>query len=353
MHLKTRVTLGLATVGVAIGASLVPTTSALAATPTLTVTMNEPTGLNEQSGDTVTAVGSGFTASANIALVECSSIAADGSGCDQTPANARVVQADSSGGFTVNNLVVTTGTKGNGTCGAGDTCFVAAANLANQTEAAADDFKFDNLQVSPRTNLKTGQLVNVVGGHFKPNAQQGVGISECTSADQSQVFQKCDLTHASFATTDANGAFTTTFKVHTGTVGGDGSKCNPGGSCIVAASDNFANPTAGNIGGAVVHFAQLIKTTTTAKAPLTVAKGAKFAIKAKVTAAGTGVPGLRVTLYKVTSSGLTKIASAKTGSTGVHKFTGLTQKRTSRYEVKTTANATYAASTSKVVKVTT
>src|SRR4051812_42578702 len=128
MHLKTRVTLGIAATAAVVGASVVTATSAFAATPTLTVTMNEPPGLNEQSGDTVTAVGSGYSPSTTIALVQCSSIVADGSGCDQTPANARLVTSDANGGFTVSDLVVRTGTKGSGTCGAGDTCFVAGAN---------------------------------------------------------------------------------------------------------------------------------------------------------------------------------------------------------------------------------
>ena len=99
MHLKSRAILGVATVGAAIGAALVPATMAVAATPSLTVTMNEPTGLNEQSGDTVTAVGSGYTPNATIALVQCSSVKPDGTGCDQTPADARLVQSDANGGL--------------------------------------------------------------------------------------------------------------------------------------------------------------------------------------------------------------------------------------------------------------
>ena len=356
MHLKTRVTLGAVTVVAAMGAALVPATTALAATPTLTVTMNEPTGLNEQSGDTVTAVGTGYTAGATIALVQCSSVVPDGSGCDQTPANARIVTADANGGFTVADLVVTTGPKGNGTCGAGTQCFVAGANIANQTEAAADDFTFDRLQVSPRTNLKNGQVVNLVGGGFKPSA--AAYVSECTSADPAQAANKCDLQNFATFPTDANGAFTGTYTVHTGRIGSDGSECKPAASCIVAASDNIANPTTGNLGASVIKFAALKPTATTAKSTkASVAKGEKFAVKGRVTAAGKGVNGLKVTLYKVTKSGLSKLASKTTatlkGKTGSFKFKGLTQKRTSRYEVKSAANSTYAGSASKLVKVTT
>src|SRR3954453_16967021 len=124
MHLKSRATLGLVTVGAAIAAALVPTTTALAATPTLTVTVNtdpNATNLNAQSGGTVTAVGSGYTPGATIALVQCSSLAADQSGCPTTPGHA-LVTADANGAFSVTDMVVKTGSFGNGTCGAGSTC---------------------------------------------------------------------------------------------------------------------------------------------------------------------------------------------------------------------------------------
>ena len=358
MLLKTRVTLGVVTVGAAIGAALVPATTAMAATPSLTVTVNtnpNATNLNAQSGGTVTAVGSGYTPGATIALVQCSSVVADGSGCDQTPANARIIPADANGGFTVTDLVVTTGTKGNGTCGAGSKCYVAGANIANTAEAAADDFLFDNLQISPRTGLKNATALNLVGAGYNPNAT--VYVSECTSAVPADALQNCDINSVETYTTDANGAFTGVYhKVHINPqVAAGPFACAPTKQCIVAGSDSIANPGAGHIGGALVTFAALTKTVTTAKAPSSVAKNVKFAVKGKVTAAGTGVAGLKVTLFKVTKSGLNKIASKTTGSTGGYKFAGLTQKKTSKYETKTAANsAKYtAASHSKVVKVTT
>src|SRR3954470_6538866 len=216
MLLKTRVSLGVVTVGAAFGAALVPATTAMAATPTLTVTVNtdpNATNLNAQSGGTVTAVGSGYTPGATIALVLCSSVVPDGSGCDQTPANARIIPADASGGFTVNDLVVTTGAKGNGTCGAGSTCFVAGANIATQTEAAADDFLFDNLQVTPRTGIKNATALNLVGAKYTPGAT--VYVSECTSAVPADALQKCDINSVETYTADANGGFTGVYhKVH-------------------------------------------------------------------------------------------------------------------------------------------
>jgi hypothetical protein len=360
MHLKTRVTLGVATVAAAFGAVLVPATTALAATPTLTVTINAdaPT-LNAQSGGTVTAVGSGYTPGATIALVQCSSVAADGSGCDQTPANARLVTADSNGGFTVANLVVTTGPKGNGTCGASSTCFIAGANVANTAEAGADDFKFDNLQVSPRNGLKNGTALNLSGAGYKPSAT--VYVSECTDVDPAKALQRCDINSVETYQTDANGAFTGVYhKTHTGPAVSEVGPypCKPGSSCIVAGSDSITNPNAADahIGGALVRFAQLTATKTVASGPKHVAKGAKFAVKGKVTAGGNALAGVKVTLFKVTRSGLTKLGKAKTtGSTGRVKFGSLTQKKTTKYELKTAANQTKytAASASKPVKVAT
>jgi hypothetical protein len=359
MLLKTRVTLGVVTVGAAFGAVLVPATTAMAATPTLTVTVNtdpNATNLNAQSGGTVTAVGSGYTPGATIALVQCSSVVPDGTGCDQTPANARILAADANGGFTVNDLVVTTGTKGNGTCGAGSMCFVAGANIANTAEAAADDFLFDNLQVSPRAGIKNATALNLVGANYTPGAT--VYVSECTSAVPADALQKCDINSVETYTADANGAFTGVYhKVHIDPqVAAGPFACAPGKTCIVAGSDSIANPGAGHIGGALVTFAALTPTATSAKSTKSsVNKGEKFAVKGKVKAAGNGISGLKVTLFKVTKSGLSKIASKTTGSTGGYKFAGLTQKKTSKYETKTAANsAKYtAASHSKVVKVTT
>jgi hypothetical protein len=361
MLFKTRVTLGVVTVGAAIGAALVPATTAMAATPTLTVTVNtdpNATNLNAQSGGTVTAVGSGYTPGATIALVQCSSVKPDGTGCDQAPADARLVPAGANGGFTVNDLVVTTGVKGTDgvSCGAGSQCFVAGANIANTAEAAADDFLFDNLQVSPRTGIKNGTALNLVGAGYTPGAT--VYVSECTSAVPADALQKCDINSVETYTADATGAFTGVYhKVHIDPQVGSGPfPCTPGKTCIVAGSDSIANPGAGHIGGALVTFAALTKTVTTAKSTKSsVDKGEKFAVKGKVKAAGNGVSGLKVTLFKVTKSGLNKLASKTTGSTGGYKFAGLKQKKTSKYETKTAANSTKytAGSHSKVVKVTT
>lgn len=360
MLLKTRVTLGVVTVGAAIGAALVPATSAFAA-PGVTVTWaNQSDGLNLQDGQTATVTGSGFPASTQVFVSECSTNVGNVADCDQTPGDGgvTVAQTDATGAFTA-PLVVRTETLGSATCGAGSTCYVGATTnptAPDATNTGIGTMKFDNLQMTPRTGIKNKTLIHLVGAGYNPNAT--VYVSECTSAVPADALQNCDINSVDTFTTDANGGFTGDYtKVHIDPQVASGPfPCTPGKTCIVAGSDSIANPGAGHIGGAVVTFAALTKTVTTAKSTkASVAKNVKFAVKGKVTAAGNGVSGLKVTLYKVKSSGLTKIASKTTGSTGSYKFAGLTQKKTTKYETKTAASsAKYtAASHSKVVKVTT
>jgi hypothetical protein len=358
MHLKSRVILGVATAGAAIGAVLVPASSAMAATPTLTVTQNAPTGLNEQSGDTVTVVGSGYTPSATIALVLCSSVKPDGTGCDQSPADARLVPADANGGFTVNDLVVTTGVKGTDgvSCGAGSQCFVAGANIAQQTEVAADDFLFDNLQISPRTNLKNGSVVNLVGANYKPSTP--VYVSECNSTDKATALQHCDTNAVQTFTSDANGKISGQYTVRTPIQASEAGpfSCAAGKQCVIAGTDNIASPGTGNIGGAVVTFAPAA-----ALKPLSVsahsskkhvAKGKAFKISGKAISKSAGVKGLKVVLDKIKGGAPSKVASGKTGTGGAYSFK-LSQKKTTKYVVVIAKQKGYKAAVSKTVKVST
>lgn len=367
MHVKTRVGLTIAASGAAVGAMLVPASPAAAAAPSITATWaTQSLGLLVQDGDTITVTGTGFPASTGVAVGECSTVTGGAADCDTDPTGGGIGlgQTDANGAFTA-TFVARTETLGSASCGAGDSCFVVATTDPTapnpNTNTAATDLPFDRLQISPRTNLKTGQLVNVVGGNFKPNG--AVYVSQCTSTDQAQAQQKCDLSGFTQYTADANGDFTDQFKVHTGVVGNDGSKCVAGGVCFVAGTDNILNPTAGNLGGAQIQFAPPVATSLTAKSTkASVAAGHKFAIKGVLKAAGAGLNGAKVILYKVTSSGLSKIASKTTatnaaGVKGAYKFGGLTQKKTSKYQVKfkgaVIAGLTYKASASKVVKVTT
>ena len=356
MHLKTRVTLGLATAGAAIGAVLVPSTPAFAA-PTMTATWaTQSAGFGLQNGDLVNVSGTGFKPSSPVYLVECSGTTGQ-SNCDL--ASFKQGTTDANGAFTVTGMPVHTGTVGDGTCGPNSTCFIAGSTDqtgADLSQASAAPIQFDRLQISPRANLKNGAVLQLSGAGYKPTSNGTTGtvyVSECNSPDKPTALQHCDAGKVQTFTTDANGAFTGTYTVKFPISATDPGPfpCVAGKTCIVAGTDNLTNPATGNIGGAVVSFASLAKTVTSISGPSSVAKGAKFAIKTKVTAAGKAVAGLKVTLYKVTKSGLAKVAAGKTGSTGKHKFAGLTQKKTSKYEVKTSANATYAASVSKVLKV--
>lgn len=363
MSARTRVSVGVAATAAAVGAMLIPATAASAAPPPLTITSHEPAGFNLQDGSLVDVSGTGFDANAPIGISECSAIDQGIAGCDTS--HAQVTQTDANGAFSQANFVVHTGAIGNGTCGAASTCFiVASTDFTGQdlSKASAGQIVFDNLQASPRTSLKNGQAVNLSGAGFTGGST--VYVSECTSADPTKALQKCDVNHLETYTTQQDGTFSGVFhNVHSGTVGSDGSKCNPGGGCILAATDNVFNPGAGHIGGAVVTLAPVVKTALNAKATKShVAKGKHFAVKGVLSAAGKGLNGATVKLYKVTKSGLKKLATKKTatnsaGTKGAYKFGGLTQKHTTKYKVKfaggTLHSTTYTASTSKTVKVST
>lgn len=357
MHLKSRVTLGVVTVGAAIGAALVPATTAFAAPAMQATWATQSAGFGLQNGDNVSVTGSGFKASSTAYLVECSGTTGQAN-CDL--ATATPTPTDASGNFSVAAFPVHTGTVGDGTCNANATCFIAAStdpSGQDLSQAGVAQIQFDRLQVSPRANLKNGAVLNLSGAGYA--ASGNVYVSECNSPDKPTALQHCDAGIVQVFPTDASGAFTGTYTVSYPIHPSDPGPfaCTAGKTCIVAGTDNLANPATGNIGGAIVSFAALTKTTTSAHGPASVAKGANFAIKGRVTAASKGVNGLKVTLFKVTSSGLTKLASKTTatlkGKPGSFKFKGLTQKRTTKYKVKSAANSTYAASASNVVKVTT
>jgi hypothetical protein len=365
MHLKSRVILGAATAATAIAAALIPTTSAFAA-PAVTVTWpGGAQGFGAQNGTTVNAAGSGFKPSSTVYVVECSDIKT-ASNCDL--GTAKVGQTDANGAFSV-DIPVHTGTVGDGTCnaGAGTTaatgsgatspppCYIVAST--DQTgqdlaQAGAGPLIFDRLQVAPRTGLKSGQNVNITGGGFKPSST--VYVSECTSADPSKATTACDFNHIKTVPTDASGGFaTTTFMVHTGTVGSDNVQCKAGGNCIVAGTDNALNPSNGNIGGAVIAFAAVKPLSVSAHASVKhVAKGKSFKVIGKATSGGAGVAGLNAVLDKVVNGSLQKVASVKTVSGGAVTFK-LTQKKTTTYKVVIASQKGYAKASSKTFKVAT
>jgi len=354
MHVKTRVTLGMVTAAAAIGAALIPATSAFAATPAVTVDWAAKAGgFGLQDGDTTTVTGTGFTANSPVIVVECSA-AADPASCQPSTANTSAT-TDASGNFTLTGYVVHTGAIGNGTCNAGATCYVNVTtnpNAPDATNTAGAAIAIDRLQVSPRTGLKSGQLVTLNGGGFNPNGT--VYVSECTSADPSKATQACDFNNIKTISTDANGAFTNqTFMVHTGTVGSDGVQCKPGGSCIVAGTDNVLNPANGHLGGTTIQFASVKPLSVTAHASVKhIAKGKTFKVTGKAVSAGAGVAGLNAVLDKVVNGSLQRVAGGKTVAGGALTFK-LTQKKTTTYKVVIASQKGYAGASSKTFKVAT
>ncbi|HVU72739.1 MAG TPA: hypothetical protein VHE83_07245 [Mycobacteriales bacterium] len=82
------------------------------------------------SGGSVTVTGAGFGANKSLVVVECANLSGQ-AGCDIT--NLGSATSDASGAFTT-TFNFKTGTIGNGTCNAGDTCYVTAADPTNPTD---------------------------------------------------------------------------------------------------------------------------------------------------------------------------------------------------------------------------
>lgn len=356
MHLKSRAILGAATVATAIGAALVPATNAFAA-PTMTATWaTQSAGFGLQNGDTASVSGSGFKPSSTVYLVECSGTTGQ-SNCDLS--TLVQAQSDASGNLAATPIVVHTGTVGDGSCNANSVCYVAGTTDptgADLTQATAAPIQFDRLQMSPRTNLKNGSVVNLSGAGYKPSST--VYVSECNSADKPSALQHCDAGIVTTFPADANGAFTGTYKVTVPPHPSDPGPfpCVAGKSCIIAGTDNLGNPASGNIGGAVVGFAAaptVKPLSVSAKASASHAgKGKTFKVTGKATSNGTGVAGLNAVLDKVVNGSLQKVASGKTVSGGGFTFK-ISQQKTTTYEVVVAAQKGYAKAHSKTFKVAT
>jgi hypothetical protein len=356
MHLKSRALLGVATVATAIGAALIPATNAFAA-PAMTATWaTQAAGFGLQNGDNVNVSGTGFKPSTTAYLVECSGTTGQ-SNCDLSTVQS--TQTDASGNFTVAAFPVHTGTVGDGACNANSVCYVAGStdpSGTDLTQASAAPIQFDRLQITPRTNLKNGSVVNLSGAGYKPSSN--VYVSECNSADKATALQHCDAGIVTVFPADANGAFTGTYKITVPPHPSDPGPlaCTAGKTCIVAGTDNLGNPGSGNIGGAVVGFAAapVVKPlSVSAKASTAHAgKGKTFKVTGKATSNGTGVAGLNAVLDKVVNGSLQKVASGKTVSGGGFTFK-VSQQKTTTYEVVIAAQKGYAKGHSKTFKVST
>lgn len=133
MHLRTRLTIGLATAAAATGAALVPATMASAAVVPNAQLSIDSGNAPVSNGQTIFLSGSGYNAGAPVYLAECADITAgDPNSCDGLSVNTdkiAIVNADANGAFTHQAFTVHTGTTGNGTCDStSTTCGIAATD---------------------------------------------------------------------------------------------------------------------------------------------------------------------------------------------------------------------------------
>jgi hypothetical protein len=371
MHLRTRLTLGVAATIAAVGASLIPATNAFAAAA---LTATPSTSLFENATTMVS--GSGFTPGQAVALAECNYARAQALGlsdpntlfaaCDTDHAQLNAGTADAQGNFGPVAFTVhvgQTGTDAQSICNfsTNGQCVIAAGDPNTLTLIAAAPIAFSDVVATPSANLTNGQAVSVTGQGLPASTQ--VVVVECNVANgQDQAF--CDTSGAGFGATDASGNLpAVAMTAKSGQIGSDpDSDCNAGnnGACGFAVADPATMQPLGFAGitFAVTHSSTALTITATKGK---VDKGEKFAIKGRDTAAGAGVNGVTLKLQSRsnTSGKWSKIDEATTkskdGKAGYYKFGGLTEGKTKYYRVKsvkkTTAATIYDAATSPVVKV--
>jgi hypothetical protein len=138
----------------AVGAGLLvlPAASGATTPPVPTVTVRPATGLAD--GQLVWVHGSGFSAGATVALVECEAGALNESDCDLT--TLQTVATDLSGGlvspYIVSRALVVGGTSID--CAVPPGCALGSANLADVSQAASTPLRFDpSLPFAPPLQL--------------------------------------------------------------------------------------------------------------------------------------------------------------------------------------------------------
>jgi hypothetical protein len=197
---------------VAVAASGGASSGAAVVLPVVTVTPS--TGLVDLQKVTVT--GSGFSANAQVATVQCRSGAIGEADCDL---GTLVYQpADSNGAFTLSRYVRRLIQVGATTidCGAPAGCILGAGNIADLSEANGQTIFFNpNIPpkvpaatVTPNTNLVDHQLVTVAGKGYAP--ESSVYLSQCIVHPPAGTFGVCDYATQRYETADSNGKFTAT-----------------------------------------------------------------------------------------------------------------------------------------------
>ena len=161
----------------------------------------------------VTVTGSGFSANAQVATVQCRSGALNQADCDL--GTLVYTQSDANGAFTltryVRRLIAVSAAKVD--CGAPAGCILGAGNIANLSEANGQAIFFNpnippkvpKITVTPHTALMDHQLVEVDGTGFSPSTS--VSIAQCVTHPPAGTFPACDYATSRYVTVADDGTF--------------------------------------------------------------------------------------------------------------------------------------------------
>ena len=249
-----------------------------AATPTMTVTPS--TGLT--SNQEVAVTGSGYTANATYAAVECIGTATTTAGCDTNAITPVSVSATGTVSF---NFYVQTGPIGNGTCGtsaADSNCLIVIGTLTG-TQIAYAPISFGtpapagpSITLTPSTGLANGAKVTITGSGFV--AGDSLFAVECLATATSSA--DCNTAGATPITANADGTLpSTSFTVTTGTIGSGacGTTAANAAGCVISVS-TVAGADAAH---ASITFAVAVPTITVSPAT-----GLKNGTKVTITGSG-------------------------------------------------------------------
>ncbi len=229
--------------------------------PPPVVTVTPSTNLLE--GETVTVTGANFEANAGMGVVQCATPpSSSGSNCNVSGVKFITVGSDGafSTTFVVHRMLYNGGTTD---CAVAGACVIGVGS-GDPSAGDTADITFDasvppppppTLTATPSTGLANGQTVTVHGAGYP--ASTSLGMAQCVTGDESS--ERCDLSNVRFVTTDAEGAFTTTFIVHTSYQSPTGPiDCKVDGFCRIG-----AGVSEGGLGAsALLSFAATTPTTT-------------------------------------------------------------------------------------------
>jgi len=325
---------------VAIGAvPLVTSTAASAAGETVTPSAND----NLTGGQVITVDGTGFAASAQIALIECSSPTPDqadpNADCDTSHVVLTTSGAD--GSFTDVPFTLVSGAVGtNGNfCPskvAGGKCYLIAANPQNPADAAEAVLTFAPvITVTPDTDVASGDKVSVDGYGFP--ASKTAYVTECASPPAADT---CNSGSNVQPTTDSNGTFNDVLvTVTTGPWGNSSKWCSAGDTCLITATTDLTGTQPDEATAAPFTFAsnQQVTTVKTTIYSFAKVKNGEVKISGSITSKTAGIQGLTVKLFQREKGTKQwhKVAGKKSGVNGTFAFKHLKHyKHTEQYKVK-------------------